>query len=300
MAFKPKSTGATSQVQRDPIVKVFPKAGPRKARVSMVVELGTQPRDDFTNPDGTTSPRSPSHQVALFVDLVNDVVDYGGEVGEAQYRLMLNKEFQGKITGISTGTSQPRKPTGEVITSQPYQWHANTMLAKVAKAIGKPNIAIEDKKDPESLDMEKLLNGALIVQIEIKETVKEKEGKEITYKNVNLKGVSQVPLDDDDNPVNVAKLTAKPLCITFDTATVEEVKMLRYSVRQMIKQAEEYEGSKIQKAIEEYEATLSDKDDKAEEAPKEKPATKVAPKTTPKPKKEVPKEEASDEDQSPF
>ena len=296
MAFKPK-TAISNQAPRDPFISVVPKAGPRKARISMIVELGIQPRKDFEEKDGSTVARKPCQQVAIFADLVNDVVDYGGEIGEAQYRLMLNKSFMGNITGIATTTSKPRDANGKQIDKQPYQWHAQSMLAKVAKAIGKPNVALEDRKDPESLDMEKLLNGALIVQVEVKETVKEKDGKEVVYKNVSLKGVSQVPLDDDDNPVNVAKLTAKPMCITFDSATVDQVKLLRNSLREMIKKAEDYPGTAMQAAIEAYEATLGDGQAPAKE---KEEASKVAPKTTAKAKKVVVEEDESDEDQSPF
>lgn len=299
MAFKPKQAGGEGSANREPIVKVYPKAGPRKARVSLIVELGVLPRDDFVEKDGTVVPRKPAHQVAVFADLVNDVVDYGGEIGKQQYRIALHKEFMGKVTGIATNTSKPRDKAGNEIASQPYQWHAQTMLAKLAKAIGKPNVAIQNRNDPESLDMELLLDGPIIVNVEVKETVKEKDGKEVTYTNVNMKGISQIPVDDDDQPVPVAKLTAKPQCITFDNATAESVKVLRYNIRQLIKQAADYPGSAMQAAIEAYEATLGDSPAPAKE--KEEEAPKVAPKTTPKVKKtEVVKEDESEEDQSPF
>src|SRR5437763_16906908 len=99
MAFKPKSTGNGNR-NFEPRNFPVPKGGARRARVSLIVDLGTQERDPVWELDGklvkegtdgaVEKAQKPAHQVAVFADLVNDVVDYGGDIGEAQYRLMLN------------------------------------------------------------------------------------------------------------------------------------------------------------------------------------------------------------------
>jgi len=109
-----------------------------------------------------------------------------------------------------------------------------------------------------------------------------------------------VPLDDDDEPLPVAELKQPPLCITFDDAKAEDIKYLRKKLINLIKLAENYPGSKMQKAIEAFEAgqatsTPDDDDNEPEDAPK--PA-KAAPKPKAKPAKAA--EPEDEDDQSPF
>ena len=82
------------------------------------------------------------------------------------------------------------------------------------------------------------------------DVVKTEDGDKIY---VNVKGISSVPsaLAEviDYSLVN-------PVGITFDDVTVESLKAagIRGSIIKKIKQANNYQGSKMQKAIEDYEA----------------------------------------------
>lgn len=294
MSFKPKNSGQSNAPRNfEPRVNVKPKAGPRKARVSLIVDLGTLPRADYEENDGTTRPRKACQQLAIFADLVNDVVDYGGEIGKAQYRLMLNKMFGGVITGIDFTTMSPQDDKGKFIDGKPRQFHPRSRLFGLCKATGRPDIAIDD--GPNGTDIEQLLNLPFIAEVEVKETTsdkKDKEGNDIVYVNVNYKGGSQVPmietdeLDNDGNAVEVqapvADLKQPARLISFDNATVEDIKFIRLRLIEMIKQAEEYPGSNMQKAIEAYEAAnggAGASDDSHGDTDSEGPApkTKVTP-----------------------
>ena len=78
---------------------LYQKAVVQAARISLIVDIGTQERPDFEEKDKQgnvieVKPQKPAQQVVVFADLVDQVVDYGGDIGEKQYRLMLNKELQ--------------------------------------------------------------------------------------------------------------------------------------------------------------------------------------------------------------
>ena len=104
MAFAPKQ-GNTNNTPRDPEMSrdfPTPKAGNRAARIALIVDLGIQEREDFVDQKTqVATPQAPKQQVAIFADLVADVVDYKGDIGKAPYRLMLNKNFKGDIQGIN-------------------------------------------------------------------------------------------------------------------------------------------------------------------------------------------------------
>lgn len=307
MAFKPKNSGKTGG-NKDFEDRNFPvpKSGPRKARVSLIVELGEQNREDFEDPKtGEVKPQKPSQQVAVFADLVNDVVDYGGKIGEAQYRLLLNKSFQGKVEGVNFGTVPPRDADGNIIDGKPYTMHPANLLTKLAKATGLAEITIENRDNPKSLDISLLLDQPFMAQVEVKETPdkngkKDKDGNLIVYKNVNFKGASPVPMVEDDDtgeekPMKVAKLAQPARCITFENATVEDIQFIRGNLINMIKQANDYAGSAMQKAIEAYEAKKAaegggdaEEEETEAEAKPAKKETKKAPAKTKTPPKNVP------------
>lgn len=308
MAFKPKNANGGSGGSGSFENRNFPvpKAGARKARVSLIVELGVQEREDFEDPKTKeTKPQKPCQQVAVFVDLVNDVVDYGGDIGKAQYRLMLNKSFGGVVQGINFAATPPKDKDGKTIEGKPWGLHPASMLTKVAKAIGKPEVVT-------TMDIEALLNGALVVDVDITEKESDKEddeGNPIIYRYVNAKGLSKVGMrstgetDDDGNdvevPDTVAELKQPARCITFDSATKEDIKFLRGNLIKLIKLANDYAGSNMQKAIEAFEAEQAEKKAEKGEA-EEKPAStkKPAAKST---KATKPKADMSDmDDDVPF
>jgi hypothetical protein len=316
MSFKPKNAGKPrneGDFERGP--RPVPKSGPRKARVSLIVDLGVQKRDDFEDEKtGETKPQKPCAQVAVFADLVQDVVDYGGTIGKAQYRLCLNKSFKGDIEGINFTATPPKDAKGQIIKGKPWGFHPQNMLTKLAKAVGKPEIALDE--GPSGMDISLLLNEPFIADVDVKEVVsdtkKDDDGNPIVYRNVNFKGPSKVPmvetdeLDEDGNaiekPAPVAELKTPALCITFDNAKAEDIKFIRRNLINKIKLAENYAGSQMQKAIEEFEAgnagsgAAADDDGgepESQEHPKEK-VTNKSPRAKPAEKKPVPKDDTED------
>ncbi len=314
MSFKPKNSnnsGGTGEQRNFPV----PKAGSRRARVSLIVDLGIQERADLWEKDGkvvnegtdgaTCKPQKPVQQVAVFADLVNDTVDYGGEVGKAHYRLMLNGTFKGVLKGIPFAASPPKDANGKTIPNKKWGFHSGNMLHKLAKAVGKPEV-IED------MDINELLGEQFMALVEVNETDSGKQdddGNEIVYKNVNFKGPSMVAavetdkLDEDGNPIEevptFAALKTEAKCITFNNATKEDIKVIRVNLIKQIKLAKDYAGSEMQKAIEAFEAEKESKSDApAKDAPAEGKTAPAKEKKAPAPKRPV-EADPADED-SPF
>lgn len=294
MAFKPKrqnsgKSNSNFEYRELPV----PKDGTRAARVSLIIDLGIQEREDFENPDGSKKKQEPCQQVAIFADLVNDKVDYGGDIGEQQYRLCLNKTFAGKMQGINFQCIPPKDGDGKTLKPDPtknlfYQLPPASLITKLCKAVGRPEVAIDNRKNPASLDLEQLLNLPFMADVQVKITEKEMDdGTKRVYKNVNYRGASAIPmipvLDEDGEPtgdeklMKVKALDATPRCIQFETATKDDVQFIRYGIRQMIKLAKDYPGSAMQKAIEAWEAENVKQDD-GEATPEPKAET---PKPTP-------------------
>jgi len=311
MAFKPASANR-GNFDGEPRNFPTPKDGSRRARVSLIVDMGTQERepiykvgDKIVTEDtegAVATPQKACQQVAIFADLTSDVVDYGGTIGEAPYRLLLNKNFKGVIQGINLTTVAPTDAKGKLIQGKPWSFHPNSTITKLAKAIEREDILV-------SLDIEELLNGAFMADVEVKKTEdknnkKDKDGNVIVYTNVNFKAASKVPTveDDDGNEkkLKVPPLAQPALCIQFDTATKDQVQFIRANLRKQIKLASNYAGSAMQKAIEAYEAeqakdATSDNDTSGDDTPAEKTST-PAKVNNPKP---VAKEDQGNDD-SPF
>lgn len=295
MAFKPANASRPQNGEFENTANYpTPRAGSRKARVSLIVDMGTQEREPFEEPDGTIKEQKPCQQVAVFADLVADTVDYGGPIGKQHYRLLLNKSFQGKVQGINFVATPPKDAKGNLIKDKPWGFHPTNLLTKLAKAVGREDVI-------ESMDVEQLLGLPFMAQVEVKETPAkdgklDKDGNPIIYKNVNFKGAAQVPTQEDDDgndlgPIPVAELNTEAKCITFDNATKDDIKFIRAGLIKQIKLALNYAGSNMQKAIEAFEAEAGQgkQDDAGEEKPaaasKPSPAKKVAAKTAPKPAK---------------
>lgn len=297
MSFKPKNSNAPRSNNSGENTGLFPvpKGGSRKARVSLIVDLGEQNRPDFEDEKtGETKPQKPCQQVAIFADLVNDTVDYGGTIGKQHYRLLLNKTFAGEITGVNFMFVPPKDAKGKIIEGKQWQLHPANLMTKLAKAVNKPDII-------ETGDIEQLLNCPFMAQVEVKEKDSGKQndkGEPIIYRNVNYKGCSEVPLDDDDEPMQVAELNTPAKCITFQNAKADDIKFIRKKLIDMIKLANDYSGSNMEKAIKEYEAqqaSVNDSDGEQEEQEEEKPkATKPAAK---KPAKKEPESDDGDGDE---
>lgn len=292
-----------------------PKEGSRKARVSLIVDLGTQDQESLWELNGKMVPadtegatektRKACRQVAVFADLTADTVDYGGDIGKAHYRIPLNRVFKGEFTGIALVKSPPMDANGKRIDGKEWGLHPQNPLHKLAKATGKDSVI-------ESTDVSLLLNAPFMAQVEVKKTAakgdkKDKDGNPIIYTNVNYKGATQVPTQEDDDgkdlgPLPVPALKVPALAIQFSDAKKEDIKYIRASLIKKIKLAHNYAGSQMQKAIEAYEAEKAaasgDDDDSGDDTPAAPaPAPKPAPKAN-KPKPVVPQDD--DEDGVPF
>lgn len=177
MAFKPKNTGGQrSDGDFEPRNLPTPRAGLRKARLSLIIDLGTQNREDFEEDDGTKKPQKPCQQVVAFADLVNDVVDYGGKIGKQQYRMLLNKSFQGVPVGINFTTVPPKDGDGNIVKGKPWSLHPANLLTKIAKAVDKEEVIYDVRGKAESLDISLLLDQPFMANVEVKKTP-HKEGK---------------------------------------------------------------------------------------------------------------------------
>lgn len=292
MAFKPKTPSAPSggsgnfeNTSNYPV----PKSGLRKARVSLIVDLGTQPQEDFVDQKTKeVKPRDPVQQLAVFVDLVNDVVDYGGKIGMQQYRLPINNTFKGDFKGIVFKAVPQKDAEGNILKDKDGKWlpfvlHPASPLTKLAKAGEREDII-------KSMDIEQLLDLPLMVDVEVKVTPHKEgkldnEGKPIVYKNVNFKGAAKVPTEEDDEgnerPGKVKPLTQPALLLSFDNTTKEQVTFIRPKLRAMIKACPEYPGSKMQAAFEAFEAESGSSSDDGDEPAK-------APAPAPEKKKRTP------------
>lgn len=315
MAFKPRGNGGSNRPQGEFKERPAPKDGARPARVSLIIDLGKQEREDFEDTKtGEKRPQKPCQQVAIFCDLVNDKVDYGGDIGVQQYRLNLHREFAGKPEGINFQAVPPKDGEGNMlkvdVKNGPW-WGlpGASVITKLCKAVGRPDVAV-DKKKPESLDLEQLLGLPFMAQVEVKRTEKGEGDEKRVYVNVNFKGSSPIPLlpvmdaegepTGEEKPMAVAKLGVPAKLIGFDNATKEDIQLIRYALRQKIKLALDYPGSQMQKAIQEWEAeNLSQNEDSGEEAPAPTPAP--APVKPKQPKKvETPKAPAAEEGEEEF
>jgi len=309
MSFKPiqqnhSSNGAAQFEQRN---YPTPKAGSRPARISLIVDLGIQEREDFEDKaTGEVKPQKPVQQVVVFADLVNDVVDYGDAIGKMPYRLCLNKTFQGETQGVNFTAVPPRDADGNQIQGKAWGFHPQNLLTKIAKAIQKPEVI-------ESMDIEEFLNEALMAQVEVKKTEskdkKDDDGNPVVYTNVNYRGASEVPMVEDDEgneaPMKIKQLATPAMIISFDDAKPEQIKFLRKNLIAKIKLAKNYAGSKMEAAIQAFEKQQSASQGASEgqgEAKKDegKPSAKEAPKKAAKKPVTPPVEDDIDDSECPF
>jgi hypothetical protein len=292
-----------------------PKDGARRARVSLIVDLGIQERENIwkkgeaiVEPDtegAVEHEQKPVQQVVVFADLVNDVVDYGGDVGKAHYRLMLNPVYAGVIKATNFSKSPPTDAKGKKTENKPWALHPNNLLTKLAKAVGKEDVI-------ESAAINKLINLPFMATVEVKKTPskdkKDEDGNPIVYTNVNFKGASKVAAiptgeqDADGNHIEevpkFAELKTPARCVTFSNATKDDIQFIRGNVLKMIKLANNYAGSNMQKAIEAFEAEKAASKPEGDSKEAEKPvAKKPAAKS---PKKEVKPDFSDMDDDIPF
>lgn len=209
-----------------------PRTGPRQARVSLIIDLGTHDREASEEDIKKGVTKKPCKQVAIFVDLVKDVVDYGNGIGEKQYRHLLNGYLPNK--GGLKGINLVQTPLNADRTE--WGWHPNSVMTKLAVAGG-----VTERRDVSAL-----LNMGLRVFIV------EKPSADGSKMYTNIQGYLPPNQDDDTGlPETIAELMETPVIVTFETATAEQVKHLRRDIVRKITLAHNYQGSQIQKALEE-------------------------------------------------
>lgn len=246
------------------------------AYVSLIVDLGIQPRDPFVDKKTLEEvEQEPCHQIAILADIPEQTVDYGGQIGEQPYRLSLNDSFKGVLKGFNFYAVPPRDADGKIISGRPDEFHPTNGITKLATATGRKDVIT-------SLDVSALLGQWFMAEIEVKEQTdkngkKDKDGNPLVYKYVRYKGGSSIPR------AMRALITAPvhtPLLVTFDSVTEETVKWLRADLRRTIKQAINYAGSNMEACIKAFEARhgLSDGTQAAAAGAAKPPALPAAPK----------------------
>jgi hypothetical protein len=292
------SSAKTPGVAPNGVAYKYPKlaeSGSYSARISLIVDIGTQERDDFVDPKtNEATPQKPAQQLVIFADLVDEVVDYGGDIGEKQYRLMLNKNFKGEIEGVNFTPVPPRDGDGKIVEGKLWTFHPANLLTKLAKATGNEHILGTDIDS--NMDISALLGAAFQADVEVKETESDKkdsEGNNIVYTNINFKQAAKVP-----KKLQVDELQVEPMILNHNNVTEETLKYIRGKVVEMMKKAAEYEGSKLQKLLAAKEESSTEPSKEGTKVKEEKkPATTVKPKEKAKPKATPVVEEAKDTSQ---
>lgn len=226
-----------------------PEGGNQAARISLIVDVGTQPRFYEDKATGEITEKKPAKQLVVFADLVDQVVDYGGDIGEKQYRLMLNNNFKGNIKGVDFIGMPPRDADGNQIQGKLWTFHPTSLLTKLAKATGCDNILGVSQED--NMDISQLLGKAFYADVSVNSVdsgKKRDDGTPIIYNNVNFKGASKLPMVKG-KPLEVEELQVKPVILNHNNVTEETVVLLRGKVLQMMKQAPEYAGSKLEQLL---------------------------------------------------
>lgn len=275
MAFKPPKSNVSSESSFNwNAINKQVRGGSRPARISLIVDLGIQHRDNFTEPyvKGSTKheealtnkgaflteddkgktiinvPRTDVPQVAVFADLTSDVVDYEGDIGKQPYRILLNNSYRGDVKGIDFNGSYSYDEKGNILKDKGFTFHAQSPLHKLSKVTHQNQIISGSGDD--NMDVEQLLAQPFMAQI-----TKVEDGDKCY---INYKGCAEVPMipsdpsdpDSDEVMMTVKPLVCKPMLITFTDVTEESIKFVRGDIAKKIKQAVNYEGSAMQKFLE--------------------------------------------------
>ena len=187
-------------------------------------------------------------ELAIFADLTENYVDYGEEIGEKPFRVLLNPKWMGDIKGFQLKKSKPAQKDGV------WTVKGNTKLAELASATGHKELL---EVDLEEADWSELLGEAFNVAIEKSGDEKQylNVGKCVGLKKTRDKVTKQVSVEE------VEDLEHEAVLITFEDATLEDLQLahLRGDVIKKIKQATDYAGSQMEVAIKQYEEYLKEK-----------------------------------------
>lgn len=258
MSYKPASQNQSTTLKSNGIAPngvaykyPVPEGGSQAARISLIVDIGTQEREDFEDTKtGEIKPQKPVQQLVVFADLVDQVVDYGGDIGEKQYRLILNKNFKGDIAGVNFTAVPPRDADGNMIEGKNWTFHPANLLTKLAKATGNEHILGVDIEN--NMDISALLGAGFYADVEVKTSdsgKKKDDGTPIIYNNVNFKGAAKLPMVKGKQ-LEIDELQVKPMILNHNNVTEETLVYIRGKVLSMMKLAPEYQDSKLQKLLE--------------------------------------------------
>lgn len=181
-------------------------------------------------------------ELAIFADLTECPVDYGPETGEKPFRVLLNGHFNKKVKGFVLKKSAPNDKDGV------WTVKSNTKLNELATATGNKGLI---EVDLEEADWSEMLGCGFNVTIE-------KAGDEGQYLNVGKCVALKRKKNKATGEFEVEELEdleGEPILLTFDGVTVEDLEAahLRIDVINKIKEANDYKGSDMQTAIEEFE-----------------------------------------------
>lgn len=277
MGFKPRDNRPvrTDNSEQKEFVPIIPKKGLQVVQLGLLVDLGKhkkQPKfaKDSANKreqdeDGNDKIIWPQEgkdleqRVAAYVDLLSQKHDYEGDIGVRNIRLPLHEISRGLSQGLNFTTVAPRDPNGNYIKGRQWLVAGTSQWAKIAGVtqIDEENTVATkmlnpDYKNKDANNIELLLGKPFMFNLEVK--VEDKDDK----KYVNTKFKSPVPLMDGmpvPDPLQVA------VSVNFDDEDLLEVKeelggickmnLLRLSDLRKIVLAEDYEGSNMQKAVQE-------------------------------------------------
>lgn len=234
-------------------------------------------------------PQRPIQCVAISVDFPEIVLDKGQFFGNSSpkpLRLWLGGQYYLQGKGMVIARPTALKVVNLDKTKKTKQWsfsplHVLYKLAVSAKLI-KPGEAFLPN------DIDKLLGTShqFNVQIFMK---KGKDGKEYFNENIKLVGAL-------GRGQTAPEIVDPAILVQFNKKNSPEgLKMLRSHVINTIKQASNYEGSMLQKQLEEGKQEDEEQDEPVKEAPKQEKAKPAA-----KPKPAPVEDDFLDEDSLPF
>jgi hypothetical protein len=280
VAFKPKNLNQNSNnenTEKKAFVPIVPEDGLQAVQVGLLVNLGLHKKlpkfakdsagkreQDENGNDKIIVPKEGKdleQKVAVYVDLLDQTHDYEGEIGVKNIRLPLHQVMRGMSEGLNLTTVAPRDPNGNYIKGKPWLLAPASQWAKIA-AVTKTDdgkkvgdiIFDANYKNPKLNDISMLLGKPFMFNVEVKTT--EKDGN--TYVNTKLK--SPVPLMKGMKP---EEALVKAISVNFDDDDILEPNddlggackydFLRVSDLRKIVLANDYEGSNMQKAVQERE-----------------------------------------------
>lgn len=226
-----------------------------------------------------------TREVAVFADCPELDVEYK-EDEPVQYRHMFNRSYAGEINGFKFKAAPPQQG------SKLWTFSPKSVLYELATKTGNKAI-VEEGEDNMNIDL--WLGSAVRINVTAK-----KGG----YPAFEVSKLGKRELADAEDLRS--SLVIEPMSIQFDDEVDELVTklqsaMLRFGVIRLIKQAVDFKGSNMQKALVILEGKEVDDEDEPEEKVTKKPTTKkkvAAKETKVEEKAEEEPDETSDEDNS--